>query len=279
MRGIRSSMSNFVHSTPRGISGYIMSDGKRSTHVTGSSTNTLLFKRFMDGFHKRMGDVKRQNAALTIDVLLGLQSLLTERWKEAQGISDEDLLYKIAALGCTVTAGFSLGLRGKEIGHIRLNETILLTTQGLHHKRKPHLVLGLEGHFKGQISRKKHKIPITCVTKSGINNQEWLMQLIERYEKANEAFGPSIRASVTDQSGASIKQLDVMLHKHLLSLQEQEPDLLPENIDVVNAYSIRQLLRRGSTLQARNVEVSREVINLNNRWRSEKAAGNRFGGR
>ncbi|KAL7563714.1 hypothetical protein ACA910_004112 [Epithemia clementina (nom. ined.)] len=48
MRGICSSMSNFMHSTHRGISGFIMSDGKRSTHITGSSTDTLWFKRFMD---------------------------------------------------------------------------------------------------------------------------------------------------------------------------------------------------------------------------------------
>ncbi|KAL7557828.1 hypothetical protein ACA910_009133 [Epithemia clementina (nom. ined.)] len=147
-------MSNFMHSTPRGISGFIMSDRTRSTHVTGSSTNTLWFKRFMDGSHERMGDVKLQDAALTIDVLLGLQTLLAERWTEAIDNGVEELLSEIAVLGCIITMGFSLGLRGEEIGHIRLNETILLTTQGLQHKRKPHLVLCLEGQFKGQISWK-----------------------------------------------------------------------------------------------------------------------------
>ncbi|KAL7557665.1 hypothetical protein ACA910_001266 [Epithemia clementina (nom. ined.)] len=148
-----------------------MTDGKRSTHITKSLTNTMWFKQFMDGSHKRMEDVKVQDSAITIDVLLGLQSLLGERCTEAVEIEDEELLYELAVLGCIASSGFSSGLCGEELGHIRLNDTILLTTRGLVHPRKPHLVLGLEGRFKGQVACKKHKIPITHVTKSGINTK------------------------------------------------------------------------------------------------------------
>jgi hypothetical protein len=40
----------------------------------------------------------------------------------------------------------------------------------------------------------------------------------------------------------------------------------------MNVYSIRRSLQRGSTTQARNVKVPRDVINLNNRWRVEDAS-------
>ncbi|KAL7571232.1 hypothetical protein ACA910_008890 [Epithemia clementina (nom. ined.)] len=216
MSGVRSAMSKFMHATPKGVGGFIMTDGKRSTHITKSSTNTMWFKRFMDGLHEHMGDVKVQDAAITIDVLLGLQSLLDERWTDVVEGENEELLYKLAVLGCILSSGFFSGLCGEELGHIRLHETILLTTRGLVHPRKPHLVLGLEGRFKGQVARKKHKIHIAQVTKLGINNQEWLMRLLERYEKANITFGPLIRAQVDDQSSASIKQMDMLFHKYLL---------------------------------------------------------------
>ena len=58
MRGIRSTFSNFIHTTTSGTRGAVLSDGRRSTRITESVANSLWFKRFMDGCHERMGDVK-----------------------------------------------------------------------------------------------------------------------------------------------------------------------------------------------------------------------------
>ncbi|KAL7576221.1 hypothetical protein ACA910_013704 [Epithemia clementina (nom. ined.)] len=265
MRGVRSVMSNFVHTTPKGVGGFVMLDEQRSTHITDSSTNTLWFKRFMDGCHERMGDVKVQDTAMTIDVLIGLQDTLEQRWAEAIHSQDSKLLFELATLGCTVTSGFLSALHGEEFGHVRLNKTVLLSTQGLRHAQKPRIVLELEGHFKGQVSRKKHKIPLVQQTKSGIKNECWLLRQVDQYEHNKIAFGPLLRHTVCDQSGATIRQLDMILHKYLLALQETNPSLFPENFDVVNKYSVRRSLRRGSTLQARNVKGPKDVINLNNR--------------
>ncbi|KAL7575068.1 hypothetical protein ACA910_000439 [Epithemia clementina (nom. ined.)] len=93
------------------------------------------------------------------------------------------------------------------------------------------------------------------------------------------AFSPLIRAQVDDQSSASIKQMDMLFHKYLLYLQEQRSGLIPESTNVINAYSVPRFLRSGSTSQARNMKVPKEVINLNDRWRSEESSGNRFAGR
>jgi hypothetical protein len=40
-------------------------------------------------------------------------------------------------------------------------------------------------------------------------------------------------------------------------------------------YSLRRSLRRGSTAQARNVGVPKDIILLNNRWRSSEKARNK----
>ncbi|KAL7558753.1 hypothetical protein ACA910_010064 [Epithemia clementina (nom. ined.)] len=79
MQGVRSVMSYFVHTMPKGVGGIVISDGKCSTHITHCNTNTLWFKHFMDGCHKRMGDVKVQDTAMTIDVLICLQDIFEQR--------------------------------------------------------------------------------------------------------------------------------------------------------------------------------------------------------
>ncbi|KAL7580625.1 hypothetical protein ACA910_002141 [Epithemia clementina (nom. ined.)] len=204
MQGVHSAMSNFMHTTPGGVGGFVMSDGKRSPHITHSMTNTMWFKCFMDGSHERMGDIKIQDTALTIDVLLALQALLDESWTEAKNNGENELLFEISLLGCALVDGFSAALQGEEFGHLRLNETILLTTQGLQHPRKPHIVVGLEGHFKGQVSRNKHKIPLVPTSNSGIANQTWLFHLLECYEGSNTTHGPLFWNRTRDQTPITI---------------------------------------------------------------------------
>jgi hypothetical protein len=74
---------------------------------------------------------------------------------------------------------------------------------------------------------------------------------------------------------AKTKELDVIFHKYMLMVQDQHPNLLGPEIDVVVAYSLRRSLRRGSTAQARNKGIPKDIITLNNRWRSEEGSRNR----
>ena len=229
----------------------------------------------MTGTHERMGDVKIQDTALTIDVLLAFQDILETHWREAWIGGDRATLFDLATSGCAVTCGFSAGLRGEEIGHVRLHESVILSMRGLVHPRKAHVLLALEGRFKGQISQKKHKIPLIPVSASGIQNQRWLFRLMAQHDQRGNTIGPIFRKHPVSEDAAQIKHLDVLFHKYLLILQAIRPELIPESIDVINDYSIRRSLRRGSTTQARNQKVPRDIINLNNRWRSDDLARSR----
>jgi hypothetical protein len=275
MRNLRSCFSNMVHTTPFGVGGSTMTNGKKSSYVTNSPTNTAWFNRFMTGTHERMGDVKIQDAPLTIDMLLALQDLLEHFWSEAWTAKNYELLFELATIGATITNGFSAGLRGEELGNVRYQDSLLLSGLGLDHPRKPHIVLALEGRFKGQISRKRHKVPLVTVSKSGIQNQRWLLRLLAELHRGGTQYGPLFRKGINTSDPAQIKHLDIYFHKYLLLLQGQRPDLLPESVDIINDFSIRRSLRRGSTSQARNKKIPRDVINLNNRWRTEDKAGHR----
>ena len=74
---------------------------------------------------------------------------------------------------------------------------------------------------------------------------------------------------------AKTKELDVIFHKYMLMVQDQYPNLVGPEIDVVVSYSLRRSLRRGSTAQARNKGIPKDIIALNNRWRSEEESRNR----
>ena len=56
----------------------------------------------------------------------------------------------------------------------------------------------------------------------------------------------------------------------------QFPTILEKRVDLTQRFSFRRSLRRGSTTQARNKKVPKDVVVLNNRWRSQEHARGRF---
>jgi hypothetical protein len=79
LRGLRSHFSNFAHTMPGGA-GYatIGDDSRGATFFSNSPTNCYWFRRFVQGCHRRMGDVWIPYQSLTIDELLNCLVLLEE---------------------------------------------------------------------------------------------------------------------------------------------------------------------------------------------------------
>ena len=66
---------------------------------------------------------------------------------------------------------------------------------------------------------------------------------------------------------ATIGDLDTRLHGILRQIQTRYPDIVPASVNVDDEYSARRSLRRGSTSEAQNVQIPKEVIEANNRWK------------
>ena len=220
----------------------------------------------------RLGQVTNQDQAIYIDELLALQKVLERAWKLAWEAEDFDLLFEIATIGTVATGGYAAALRGEELGHIRLHYTRIFTQRGLIHPRKPHVLFSLQGRFKNTIGRKRHQIPLAPVTKSGIQVQRWLFRLLHCYHQKGISTGPLFRTNVTATMPAKVKELDILFHRYMLMVQENFSSLIPASINVPFVYSVKRSLRRGSTAQARNQNVPRDIILLNNRWRSDEAS-------
>ncbi|KAL7578003.1 hypothetical protein ACA910_007619 [Epithemia clementina (nom. ined.)] len=84
-----------------------------------------------------------------------------------------------------------------------------------------------------------------------------------------------LRPTLQSDTPAKVQHLDVWFHKHLLHIQSKYPGIINPREDVINNYSVRRSLRRGSKTQARNKKVPKDVVELNNRGWSDIAAGHR----
>jgi len=64
-----------------------------------------------------------------------------------------------------------------------------------------------------------------------------------------------------------VGDLDIFLHDALKLVQDKSPHILAETINVEEEYSCRRSLRRGATSHAQNMNISKDIIEANNRWR------------
>ena len=73
----------------------------------------------------------------------------------------------------------------------------------------------------------------------------------------------------------SSSDFDQELHRVLVSIQIDMPDLIDKSISVEDRFSIYRSLRRGATTRATELEIDERIVNMNNRWRKFQ---NRNGG-
>ena len=268
IRKIRSAMSNYVHSTPNGVGWSTIGSGESGGQVfTNSPTNSLWFRRFLLGCHKRMGDVWIPDRAMTIDEMHVALTILEENWGKTD-LEFGDRL-EIALTGALLVIGFTAALRGEEMPQIELGPMNKYWEEGDRHPRLQHVPLVLVGRFKQTVGEKLYFQPLAQVTRSGICVKRWIFRVLELYRRSGVMTGPMFR-SVSAKGvvkKATVGDMDLLFHDILRQVQFRRPDLLPEKVIVGDEYSVRRSLRRGSTSEAQNVQVPKEVIEANNRWR------------
>ena len=148
VRKMRTFISNYSHA----MGSAFMSDNGTSARVFYSTTNSLIslwFKRFMQGAHRRMGDVCLPDKAVSRYVIRGCFSVLEDNW-ERYGI-DNYFKLSISKAACIIITGYYGGLRGEEIGKVHLGWIREHWTEGMCHRDHPHIPIVLSGFFKGEV--------------------------------------------------------------------------------------------------------------------------------
>ena len=111
----RRAMSVVTNVSQAGVSGLGDSVGayeRNRTWISGVATHKFWYSRFMHGVHKRVGEVRKPDEIISIDVLHAVDKVLEAEWTVAN-IPEQKR--RIAEIGAWMIGGFCTGLRGEEM--------------------------------------------------------------------------------------------------------------------------------------------------------------------
>jgi hypothetical protein len=153
---------------------------------------------------------------------------------------------------------------------------------GSEHEECWHVVVPLLGRLKSETGERYHMMISARVTNSGLEPGKWADRLGEPLRRR------SIRNGFVFQTARG-KQLRIGDYEDefidpLVQARIVRSSLFAPDLNVVEVYSLRRSLRRGSASAATNKGVPKEIIEmnnggLNNRWRKLEAARGRRPGR
>lgn len=262
----RKQMSTVTNISQAGVGGLKNSVGayeRKRMWISNVVSHQFWFSRFMSGIHKRVGQVRKPDKEMTIEILHGADAILEEQWSGARTISKKK---RIAEMGTWFSAGFCTGLRGEEMLNIELAGTAN-SIKHLGDLVNPHFKFVLLGRTKGnQLSGAKFGVPCVPIT-SGTNLRpgRWVKRLVEALHATGRNSGRLFsRKLVTAKMHEFEDDFYTVLEKVQVTTS-----LIEADIDVRESFGISRSLRRGVTAHARNMEVPVELLNAVNRWRTE----------
>ena len=240
IRQLRSFVSNKAHASSDGVGATFMNDAGTGARVTHSVTNSFWFNRFMQGCHRRMGDVWLPDKAVSRYVMRASFELLEEAWAEYG--HDPYYLVRISKTACILIAGYFAALRGEEIGKASLDGILEYWEESTKHPVHPYVPFTLVGRFKGVDGLKLFVQPLAAVTEDDCRIGVWFRRYLSQLRKRGIVTGPLF----ANQKGKpmSISELDVHFHGILLEVQWTRASVIPDHVKIEEVYSTFRSLRR-----------------------------------
>lgn len=279
VRKIRSLAANLKGArSDRAHEGVGFKDGGKVFTLTRCQTDSVFFSSFMKGCEKRMGRTIKQDAVISVKLLLKL--LLDNLQMEfINGNTDRGRRRSIVMLGSALVIGFCGALRGNEIFLVEGTQLCAYQSRGRMHE-KPHVIIPMMGRFKGETGERNILRVLVPVTKSGIQIRRWVERLIKLLEDEGRNDTATPGPAFCDESGfvLSYSMMNGWFHDEMVKVQQAHPEIIPNDLDVVEVYNLYRSLWRGATSRATALNYSETVINLNNRCRRTTQSNKGKGG-
>jgi hypothetical protein len=233
-------------------------------------TQSLWFERFAKGCLSQMGQVVKQDRAISLEVMHQLMENLEGEWTQATHTERS----VIARLGAFCLIAFCGSFRGPELflvdllGLHKYGKAELRTTGG-----KEYVIFPLLGRFKNELGEQYHFTPLIAETSLGLKIRLWIKRFLDACAQEGRCQGPAFVAPKGDNS---YHWFEREILERLHGIQQAYPDLIPEDVQVLEDFGLSRSFRRGATSEARARGIDRDDVDLTNRWRTfEGAKGKR----
>jgi hypothetical protein len=270
-RGTRSFVTNCTQASVAGLSDSVGAYERKKMWISGVVTHSFWFSRFMEGLHKRVGEVRHQDEPVTIDVLLAIEDILEKEWRRSDRPQTRR---RVAEMGAWFILGFCSGVRGEEMLLMEFAGTSK-SLEFMNDPECPHFIATISGRTKGnQLSGAKFGIPIAATTeRSHLQPGKWISRLCKIWEDGRETTGRLFRRHLNP---SRLSEFEFDFYKLLREVQATTPHIKHDMV-VESEYGILRSLRRGMTAHARNMTISRDDLEPFNRWRQEMSSQTGFG--
>lgn len=226
----------------------------------------------MTGLRARIGERRRQDAAISISLMLEMQKKLEAKWTRAFESKDTLEMRCVAETGSFFILTYCGSLRGFETPKVVLSDLKKQTLSPEESQENanrgnlvpPHVSLPLQGRFKARSQEmQKRIIDIAWETCSGLQPGIWTLRLIHALEALGVTTGWAYQREGRQMR---MSEFSEEFFELLLEIQKDRPDLIASDIDVLEAFGMARSARRGATTRAQAANVSQDIIDWMNRW-------------
>lgn len=269
VRKARALHTDVYNASARAIEGGLVWRSDRARFIaTKAPTDSTWFNAFMNGYRARVGERRKQDVAISIELMKAIQTSLEEDWEQARMQNDKIEMRRLAEHGAYYLFLYCGSLRGFEGPKVKLSDLrrqIVAPGSAQAGIHGPHIGLPLSGRFK---ARSQHTqdilIPIAYETQSKLQPGIWAERLVRSLEENGIFTGWAFRGP--DHEQIKMSHFDDDFYERLHRIQHETPALFTEGINIQEDYHIARSFRRGATTRATAAGVSSSDIDYINRW-------------
>jgi hypothetical protein len=267
-RKVRSTITNIIQAGVGGLEDSIGAYQRNKIWMTKAATQKFWFSRFMEGLHKRVGEIRMPDKILGIEEVHAIDRTLEREFKHARTRTERK---RISEMGTWLIGGVCTGLRGEEMLLIDLFGTAKSVAQFMKvDAPDPHFKFVILGRTKG-VQEDGHKFAIPCVKETQGTHLRpgiWLERLICVKREMEQTHGRLFQRSLRK---AKLCEFEDDFYRMIERVQDTT-NLIASDVDVRNEYGLPRTTRRTATAHARNMRLPKDLMNAIHRWGKEMNA-------
>lgn len=270
-RKVRASITRIWEASPESKADIVLSSAslKGRYIATHAPSESRWYEHFNSGVRARMGDIVSQDRAYTIQVLHKLLESYQKEWTAKQ----YDMSFQSLSACMFLLVSCLGGMRGFEVMWTDLAALWYDLAHCEESEDFTAVAWPIVGRFKAHDGRLGcYMIPIAGKTKSGIEFYKWTERFVGRLAMEGHCDGWAFKR----RDGTRAKASDYMedIYKRLEYIQETT-SLIDKDCDVRAEYGAQRSGRRFFTTNATIEGVPPHVIELQCRWQTDRANGDR----